>query len=81
LPQPAIGSGELDTVVRTVADGWAWRAMKWAWRDYRVARLFRNEAKMMEAAVRIRILQEEAGVRETEFEELNVAWPPGPRGE
>jgi hypothetical protein len=62
--------------VNTAADGLAWRAMKWAWRDYRVARLLRNEARMMEDAIRIRILQEKVGVRETEFEELGLAWPP-----
>ncbi len=55
--------------------GQAWRAIKWAWREYKVARLFGDGARMMEAATRIRLLQASIGVRRSNFRELGLAWP------
>ncbi len=49
--------------------------MRWAWRDYKVARIFRNEPRMTEEAFRIRTIQENIGVSVSAFEELDLAWP------
>ena len=51
--------------------------MRWAWRNYKVARILRNEAKMTEEAFRIRTIQERIGVTVSGFEELDLAWPAG----
>jgi hypothetical protein len=49
--------------------------MKWAWRDYRAARLLRDEKSMIEEAFRIRMLQEGVGVNLSTFQELGMTWP------
>jgi len=49
--------------------------MRWAWRDYKTARLLRNEDSMMEEAFRIRMLQERVGAKSSAFQELGITWP------
>ncbi len=49
--------------------------MKWAWKDYKVARIFKNKDRMAEEAFRIRTIQESIGVTVSAFEELDLAWP------
>jgi hypothetical protein len=55
--------------------------MKWAWRGYRTARLFRDENVMVEEAFRIRMLQRRVGVKLSAFQELGLAWPSLPEHE
>ena len=71
----------LGLLVRSIGDGRAWKAMKWAWKDYRVARIFKNKDRMTEEAFRIRTIQESIGVTVSAFEELDLAWPIGLDGE
>jgi len=53
----------------------SWRAVKHAWMEYRAARFFENGIGMLEAAVRIRLLQERLGDRRSDFSELGITWP------
>ena len=56
-------------------DGRAWRAIRWAWVEYKEARVVRNGSRMIETAFRIRVLQETIGVRRSTFSELGLGWP------
>ena len=49
--------------------------MRWAWRGYRTARLYRDENAMTEEAFRIRMLQVKLGVNLSAFHELGITWP------
>jgi hypothetical protein len=61
--------------MKVMEDGRAWRAIRWAWAEYKEARLLRNGSKMIETAFRIRVLQERIGVRKSDFSELGLGWP------
>ncbi|HEY6282490.1 MAG TPA: hypothetical protein VIW22_01035 [Nitrososphaerales archaeon] len=49
--------------------------MRWAWREYRTARLYGDQDAMTEEAFRIRMLQVRAGINLSAFQELGITWP------
>lgn len=49
--------------------------MKWAWREYRAARLFGDKDNMTEKAFKIRMLQDSVGIKLSDFSELGIVWP------
>ncbi|HEV2138962.1 MAG TPA: hypothetical protein VGR53_08970 [Nitrososphaerales archaeon] len=58
-----------------MGDSRAWKAMRWAWREYRTARLYGDEDTMTEEAFRIRLLQVGVGINLSAFQELGIMWP------
>lgn len=53
--------------------GQTWAALKKCWRAYKIAKIKKDRADMMEYATRIRSLQKELGVVQAKFPELNLS--------
>ena len=47
-------------------------ALKKAWRGYKIAKVHSDHAKMSEYAKKIRTLQNDLGIKQAEFPELNL---------
>lgn len=52
--------------------GQTWGALKKAWRGYKIAKVQSDHTKMVEYAKKIRTLQNDLGVNQAEFPELNL---------
>lgn len=52
--------------------GQTWGALKKAWRGYKIAKVQTDHAKMSEYAQKIRTLQNDLGIKQAEFPELNL---------
>jgi len=53
--------------------GQTWGALKKAWRGYKIAKVHSDNAKMSEYAKKIRTLQNDLGIKQAEFPELNLS--------
>ena len=53
--------------------GQTWGALKKAWRGYKIAKVQSDNAKMSEYAKKIRTLQNDLGIKQAEFPELNLS--------
>ena len=52
--------------------GQTWAALKKSWRAYKIAKVKKERANMLEYAKRIRSLQSELGVAQAKFPELDL---------
>jgi len=57
----------------TYNKGQTWGALKKAWKAYKIAKVQKDQAKMMEYAKRIRTLQEELGLQKAAFPDLGLS--------
>jgi hypothetical protein len=53
--------------------GQTWGALKKAWRGYKIAKVQSDNTKMAEYAKKIRALQQDLRIKQTEFTELNFS--------
>ncbi|MDA4123027.1 MAG: hypothetical protein OK456_07610 [Thaumarchaeota archaeon] len=52
--------------------GQTWAALKKSWKAYKIAKVKKEESNMLEYAKRIRTLQNELGVSQAKFPELDL---------
>lgn len=53
-------------------EGQTWGALKKAWKAYKIAKIQKDNPKMKEYATRIRTLQGELGVKQSEFPDVGL---------
>ena len=53
--------------------GQSWGALRKAWRGYKIAKVQDDKTKMTEYATKIRTLQNDLGVKQSIFPELNLS--------
>ncbi|MDR3782714.1 MAG: hypothetical protein P4K92_05365 [Candidatus Nitrosotalea sp.] len=53
--------------------GQTWGALKKAWRGYKIAKVQSDNTRMSEYAKKIRTLQNDLGIKQAEFPELNLS--------
>jgi hypothetical protein len=52
--------------------GQTWAALKKSWKAYKIAKVKKEKANMVEYATRIRTLQKELGLKQASFPELEL---------
>lgn len=57
---------------KSYSKGQTWGALKKAWKAYKIAKIQNDEARMKEYATRIRTLQDELGLKKSEFPDIGL---------
>jgi len=57
---------------KNFSTGQTWGALKKAWKAYKIAKIQKDKSKMKEYATRIRTLQGELGVKQSEFPNIGL---------
>ena len=57
---------------KSFTKGQTWGALKKAWKAYKIAKIQNDQPRMKEYATRIRTLQEELGVKKSEFPDIGL---------
>ncbi len=59
-------------IQKNFTKGQTWGALKKSWKAYKIAKIQKDKPKMKEYATRIRTLQGELGVKQSEFPDLGL---------